>query len=149
MRTVLVELPAKALFVLALLLAVIAFVRDYVRTRRVSGAKLTSTFAYLLAGAWALMWLRGGAFVPTADTFSHEWQPVPIYAYGVMLILALMIGWFLAMRLAQQDGIDAEAAGAIYVWTAVWAVVGARVLYVIVNFKTFSSPTEALMIHRG
>jgi phosphatidylglycerol:prolipoprotein diacylglycerol transferase len=58
---------------------------------------------------------------------------VPIHAYGVMLGTAMIIGWFLAMRLAKEDGIPQETAGAIYMWTAVWSIVGARILWGITN----------------
>ena len=50
--------------------------------------------------------------------------PVPIYAYGVMLGTSLVVGWFLAMKLAKQDSIDQQEAGTIYMWTAVWSIVG-------------------------
>jgi phosphatidylglycerol:prolipoprotein diacylglycerol transferase len=74
---------------------------------------------------------------------------VPIYAYGVMLGTSMVIGWFLVMALAKQDGIPQEQAGSIYMWTAVWSIVGARVLYVIVQFRSFESPLEMFMINRG
>jgi prolipoprotein diacylglyceryltransferase len=48
----------------------------------------------------------------------------------------------LALRLAKQDGIPSEQAGAIYMWTAVWAIVGARVLYVITEWHEFSNPVD-------
>ena len=59
---------------------------------------------------------------------SQPWTPVPIYAYGVMLGTSLVVGWFLAMRLAKQDGIDQQEAGTIYMWTAVWSIIGSRLL---------------------
>ena len=77
------------------------------------------------------------------------WTPVPIYAYGVMLGTSLVVGWFLAMKLAKQDSIDQQEAGTIYMWTAVWSIVGARLLYVITNLSEFSSITEVVMVNRG
>src|SRR5262245_43343962 len=140
MRPILIEVPAKLLFVAALVLAAVSFVRDVVRRRRGAKAPMSSTPLYLLGGAWLLVGLRGGTWVPSAATFSQPWLPVPIYSYGVMLGTSMVIGWFLAMRLAKQDGIPQDQAGAIYMWTAVFSIVGARLLYVIVQWKEFTSP---------
>jgi phosphatidylglycerol:prolipoprotein diacylglycerol transferase len=62
---------------------------------------------------------------------------VPIYSYGVMLGTSLIVGWFMAMRFAKQDGVPQEGAAAIYMWTALWSIVGSRVLYVFTNLSEF------------
>ena len=67
---------------------------------------------------------------PTGRLFSQPWSPVPIYAYGVMLGTSLFVGWFLAMRLAKQDDIDQQAGGTIYMWAAIWSIIGSRLLWV-------------------
>ena len=103
----------------------------------------------LVAGAFALMGLRGHSWVPTPATFMAPWDPVPIHSYGVMLGLSMIVGWFLAMRLAKQDGIPTETAGNIYMWTAVWSIVGARVLYSIVQYKEFDSFLDVFKIWEG
>lgn len=138
MRPVLVELPSKLLFVAALLLAVVTFVRDLTARRRDPKLPRSSTPLYLIVGAALLMGLRGGSWIPTGAVFSQPWAPVPIYSYGVMLGTSMVVGWFLAMRLARADGIAPEQAGAIYMWTAVWSIVGARILYFVANPDKFS-----------
>ena len=50
---------------------------------------------------------------------------------------------------ARKDGIRDEDAGAIYMWTAVWSIVGARVLYVITQFQEFSNPVDIVMLNKG
>ncbi len=153
MRQILIEFPSKVLFFLALALAGASFVRDLYRRARTRNSKqpaeLSSLPLYFLAAAWALVGLRGPGFVPEAAAFAQPWKPLPIYAYGVMLGTSLIIGWFLALRLAKQDGIAQEEAAGIYMWTAVSAIIGARVLYVIANFSSFESATEIFMLHRG
>jgi phosphatidylglycerol:prolipoprotein diacylglycerol transferase len=139
MRPILVALPSKLLFVLALILAAVTFARDLMQRRKDPKTPPSSTPLYLLAGAAALMGLRGGSWIPTKALFAAQWLPVPIYSYGVMLGTSMIVGWFLAMRLAKQDGIPQEQAGAIYMWTAVWSIVGARLLYVITEWGQFSS----------
>src|SRR5438477_5358889 len=140
MRPVLVALPSKLLFLLALVLAAVSFFQDLRRRRRDPKLPKSATPLWLLGGAFALLRFRGGAWLPTPDVFGQPWEPLPIHSYGVMLGISMIIGWFLAMRLAKQDGIPTEAAGNIYMWTAVWSIVGARVLYCITMWETLSSP---------
>lgn len=129
MRPILVQIPSKLLFVVALLVAAGVFVRDLILRRREPSRPFSSTPLYALVGAELLVGLKGGSWTPSAAGFAHPWSPVPIYAYGVMLGTSLVAGWFLAMRFAKQDGIDQQEAGTIYMWTAVWAIIGSRVLW--------------------
>src|SRR5262245_58568925 len=55
-------------------------------------------------------------------------SPIPIYSYGVMLGLSLVVGWYLTLSLAKRDGLPGEIMANNYVVTAVAAVVGSRVL---------------------
>lgn len=63
---------------------------------------------------------------------------MPIYSYGVMLGLSLVVGWYLVMRLGTADGLPKEKLAVCYVWTAVFAMVGARLLYIVTNVPEFS-----------
>jgi phosphatidylglycerol:prolipoprotein diacylglycerol transferase len=69
------------------------------------------------------------------------WLPLhlPIYSYGVMLGLSLVVGWYITLGLCVKDGMDRELMGRCYVFTAVSAVTGARLLYVFTNFDRFDS----------
>ena len=149
MRPVLIELPSKLLFVVAVVWAVVSFVLDVRRRRKDPKAPRSSTPLMLLLGAVALMGLRGPSFIPSPAAFAEPWLPVPIHAYGVMLGTAMVVGWFLAMRLAKQDGIPTATAGNIYMWTAVWSIVGARLLYGIVQWKEMDSVFDIFKIWQG
>jgi phosphatidylglycerol:prolipoprotein diacylglycerol transferase len=70
---------------------------------------------------------------------------IPIYSYGVMLGLSLIAGWYMAMWLAGKDGLPKERIGSCYIWTAVFAVVGSRLLYVITNIDNFQAPRGELL----
>lgn len=66
-------------------------------------------------------------------------QPnLPIYSYGVMLGLSLVIGWYLTLGLADKVGLPKEVMANCYVVTAIAAIVGARLLYVATNLDEFS-----------
>lgn len=152
MRPILVQIPSKALFFLALAVAVALLVRDLLRRRKDPSSKLTLNPVLLVVAALALVKFRSptASFIPETGTFSQAWLPVPIYAYGVMLGTSMIVGWFLAMRNARQDGIPSDQAGVIYMWTAVWSIVGARLLYVITNPSTFlADPLEIVKVNNG
>ncbi|MEO5767038.1 MAG: prolipoprotein diacylglyceryl transferase [Polyangia bacterium] len=151
MRPILVQIPSKALFFAALVLAAALFVRDLINRRR-AGSKLGANPLLLVVGALALVKFRSptASWIPESDTFSQPWLPVPIYAYGVMLGTSMIVGWFLAMRHAKQDQMSTEAAGAIYMWSAVYSIIGARLLYVITNLSFFTrDPMEIIRVNNG
>jgi phosphatidylglycerol:prolipoprotein diacylglycerol transferase len=74
---------------------------------------------------------------------------LPIYSYGVMLGLSLVVGWYLTLRLCVKDGLDRETMGSCYVWTAVSAVVGSRLLYVLTNLDRFDSFFDIFKVNQG
>jgi phosphatidylglycerol:prolipoprotein diacylglycerol transferase len=72
-----------------------------------------------------------------------------IYSYGVMLGISLIVGWYLSLTLAARDGLPRERMASCYVYTAVAAVIGARLLYVLTNLDRFDSLVELLQIREG
>jgi len=62
---------------------------------------------------------------------------VPIYTWGVMLGISLIVGWYLTLGRAQADGLPREMLANAYVITALAALLGARLLFVVTN------PTDA------
>ena len=149
MLQILAQIPSKPLFVLALLLAVGSALWNMRARRRDPEVPRTSTPLYLVVGAWLLLGLRGGAWIPSGGIFAGEWKPVPIFSYGVMLGTSMVVGWFVALRLAKNDGIPGEQAGAVYMWTAVWSIIGARVLYVVTEWNEFASPLDIFLLNKG
>jgi len=116
MRPILFKVPALPLLIACLLVAVIAIVRDVVPWKgKKSTFPMTSVWA--LGGAAALLRLIGKLGIDGADVMANlRVGFVPIYAYGVMLGTSLVVGWFIAMHLAKQDGIDQQEAGSLYMW---------------------------------
>ncbi len=74
---------------------------------------------------------------------------IPIYSYGVMLGLSLVVGWYLTLGLAEKDGLGRERMANNYVITAIAAVVMSRVLYVITNLGEFDSFADVFSMRRG
>jgi phosphatidylglycerol:prolipoprotein diacylglycerol transferase len=82
-------------------------------------------------------------------TVRYEAPDLPIYAYGVMLGASLVIGWYLTLSLAASDGLPKETMANCYVVTALAAIVGSRVLYVVTNLDDFRSLSDILALRNG
>lgn len=80
---------------------------------------------------------------------TYEAPNVPIYAYGVMLGLSLVVGWYLTLTLADRDGLPQETMANCYVVTALVALAGSRILYVITNLDEFHSFWDAFALRNG
>jgi len=73
-----------------------------------------------------------------------------IHTYGVMLALAFFIGIYLAERRAVAAGIDKKIVSDLGFWILISAVIGARLLYVLLHPKEFQhNPLEIIAIWRG
>ena len=74
---------------------------------------------------------------------------LPLYSYGVMLGLSLLVGWYIVLGLCERDGMDRERMGRLYVWTAVCSVAGARLLYVFTNLDRFDNLLDIFKVNQG
>jgi phosphatidylglycerol:prolipoprotein diacylglycerol transferase len=66
-----------------------------------------------------------------------------------MLGLSLVVGWYLTLGLAERDGLPKEIMANNYVVTAVAAVVGSRVLYILTNLDEFDSLRAMMDVRKG
>lgn len=76
-------------------------------------------------------------------------ENVPIYSYGVMLGLSLVVGWYITLPLARKDGLPVETMANCYVWTAIAALAGSRILYVITNLDEFHTTADYFAFRKG
>jgi phosphatidylglycerol---prolipoprotein diacylglyceryl transferase len=76
---------------------------------------------------------------------------MPIYSYGVMLGLSLVVGWYIMMWLGKKDGLPVDKLGSCFTWTAIAAMIGARVLYVVTNPGEFRDANiiDMLNVRKG
>jgi phosphatidylglycerol:prolipoprotein diacylglycerol transferase len=82
-------------------------------------------------------------------TFVFEGANLPIYSYGVMLGVSLVIGWYLTLSLAAQDGLPKETMANCYVVTALSALAGARILYLATNPEDMKSVWDVFALRNG
>ena len=79
----------------------------------------------------------------------YEAANLPIYSYGVMLGLSLVVGWYLTLKLAERDGLPKETMANCYVITAIAAIAGSRILYVATNPAEFSNWQDYFALRKG
>jgi phosphatidylglycerol:prolipoprotein diacylglycerol transferase len=82
-------------------------------------------------------------------SFVFEGTSLPIYSYGVMLGLSLVIGWYLTLSLAAKDGLPKETMANCYVVTALSALAGARILYLATNPEDLKSIWDVFALRNG
>ena len=74
----------------------------------------------------------------------------PVYTYGVLLAAAYLLGLQFALVRARALGLDANRVMDLGIWIIISALVGAKLLLLIVDFDTFrSSPGEMLTLMRS
>jgi phosphatidylglycerol:prolipoprotein diacylglycerol transferase len=125
------------------------------------GLVAVSVLAFAFA-AWSLrMKDKGGATLGAGVAVAlglaaYRWRDVtldapnlPLYSYGVMLGLSLVVGWYLTLSLAKKDGLPQETMANCYVVTALAALIGSRVLYVLTNLDEFQSTADMFKVRLG
>lgn len=137
-----IPLPHMALKLWWALAAISAIAVVYVALaaqRRDKNAGITSAVIAIASALAAWRW----------HGVSYEAPNLPIYAYGVMLGLSLVVGWYLTLPLSEKDGLPKETMANCYVVTALAALAGARVLYVLTNTDEFKSPWDLFALRNG
>jgi len=71
--------------------------------------------------------------------------PVTIYSYGVLLAASYLLGLWLAMRRAKRWGLDPNRVLDLGIYIIIAALVGAKLLLLVVDFDQFSRSTADLL----
>lgn len=74
---------------------------------------------------------------------------LPIYSYGVMLGSSMIAAWYVIMWLGEREGFERETLANTFIVTAVSAIVGARLLYILTNPHEFDSIVDAINLRAG
>src|SRR4051795_911029 len=79
-----------------------------------------------------------------------ELGPVTVYTYGVLLAAAYLLGLQLARVRAKARGLDANRVLDLGIYIIISALIGAKLLLLVTDFKTFSTnPRELLTLARA
>jgi phosphatidylglycerol:prolipoprotein diacylglycerol transferase len=107
----------------------------------------TGALDLLVIGVMAVVSGLMGGFLFHGQHFVLE--SLPIYSYGAMLCASIVVGWFLTLRLGERDGLPRELLANCYFVTAIAALIGSRVLYVLTNLAEFHDFLDMLAVRRG
>lgn len=76
--------------------------------------------------------------------------PITVYTYGVLLAAAYLFGLKLAMARAKKRGLDANRVLDLGIYIIISALVGAKLLLLVTDFRAFTSnPRELLTLARS
>ena len=79
-----------------------------------------------------------------------EFGPFTVYSYGVLLAAAYLLGLYLAVRRARRFGIDADRVLDMGIYLIISALIGAKLLLLIVDFDFFRrNPQELWTLARS
>src|SRR5438552_8943828 len=79
-----------------------------------------------------------------------ELGPITVYTYGVLLAAAYLLGLKLAMVRASRRGLDAGRVLDLGIYIIISALIGAKLLLLITDFRTFqANPAELLTLARS
>jgi phosphatidylglycerol:prolipoprotein diacylglycerol transferase len=79
-----------------------------------------------------------------------ELGPITVYTYGVLLAAAYLVGLKLAMVRAKARGLDSARVLDLGIYIIISALVGAKLLLLVTDFRTFSAdPRELLTLARS
>src|SRR5215831_12068622 len=79
-----------------------------------------------------------------------ELGPITVYTYGVLLAAAYLVGLKLAMVRANARGLDANRVLDLGIYIIISALIGAKLLLLVTDFRTFSAnPRELLTLARS
>ena len=87
-------------------------------------------------------------WLPANPDFGSSLNEIPVYSYGVMLGVSLVVGWYLTLGLLVAM-MSTDTMANCYVVTAIAAVAGLRILYVLTNLDEFHSPMDVFAMRSG
>ncbi len=138
-RIPLPHMPLKLWWALADVAAMAAVYAGAAASRRQKNDAVSAAVVAVAAGGAAWFW----------RAVNYEAPNVPIYAYGVMLGMSLVVGWYLSLPLAEKDGLPRETMANCYVVTALAAIAGSRILYILTNPDEFKSIWDLFALRNG
>ncbi|OPX30952.1 MAG: prolipoprotein diacylglyceryl transferase [Candidatus Omnitrophica bacterium 4484_171] len=63
--------------------------------------------------------------------------PLTVYTYGTFVFMGVAAAYWLSVRDAARLGLDKDKFSNLFFWTVIFAFLGARLLYIIVEWKLF------------
>ena len=75
--------------------------------------------------------------------------PLTIYSYGAMVVLGIIFAYLVSLQEAVRKNIDKKIFSDLIFWSLVWGFLGARLVYILVEFRSFLADPLALLFSRA
>lgn len=62
---------------------------------------------------------------------------VTIYTYGIFVFIGVLLGYLVCKKIAKEDRLEDKLFSGIFFWTIIFGFLGAKVLYILIEFKYF------------
>jgi phosphatidylglycerol:prolipoprotein diacylglycerol transferase len=101
---------------------------------------------FIIVGDAIIFFLYSALKLPRDYTIHN----VNIYAYGLMLTIAFIVGTIITIRVAARDKISAEIVLDLVTFIIIGAIIGARLIYVVLKFSEYKeNPASVMYITQG
>ena len=76
--------------------------------------------------------------------------PITIYTYGLMISAGVLVSLYILTRLGEKNGVNSDQIMELIIWVLITGFIGARILYIIVEWKMFlASPARTVLSRSG
>ena len=76
--------------------------------------------------------------------------PITIYWYSILILAAVLIGYYIVMQYCKKRGYSVSVIIDMFLYMVIWAIIGARLYYVIFNFSVYKhNLLDIFMIWKG
>ncbi len=90
-------------------------------------------------------------YIPSLNPYAFHIGPIGVHWYGIFMVMAILGGSYYLIERGKQLGEDPDALSNILLWTVLWGVIGARVVFVLANEPQWiwTDPVQTLKIWDG
>ncbi len=90
-------------------------------------------------------------YIPKLHPFAFKIGPIGVHWYGIFMVMAILGGSYYLIERGRQLGEDPDRLSNITLWTVLWGVIGARVVFVLANEPQWiwMNPMQILRIWDG
>ncbi len=72
-----------------------------------------------------------------------------ISAYGILVALGFLVAYFLSIKLSAKEGIPKEKAESVYLWAAIFGVIGSRIAFILEHPEEIEGFLDIFALWKG
>ncbi|AUW93387.1 prolipoprotein diacylglyceryl transferase [Sulfobacillus sp. hq2] len=89
--------------------------------------------------------------IPWLNPFAFKIGPIGVHWYGIFMVMAILGGAYYLIERGKQLGEDPDYLSNVTLWTVLWGVIGARLVFVLANEPQWiwNDPSQIVRIWDG